>query len=131
MWFLHTRLIYRMCLQIGMLRPEKASQPAATFPSDVIPSFSRPYLCCPCGFVRMLLSIWAACNCRKERLRQLKQAAQRPRFGSLGSISRNDFVSQVTEGSRDNWVVVLLHQERCALSQPTAGLLAMMDLASF
>ena len=32
----------------------------------------------------------------------------------MGSIARDEFVSQVTEGSRDNWVVVLLFQERHA-----------------
>ncbi len=56
----------------------------------------------------------ASCACRQERLRQLKEAAQRPKFGSMGSIARDEFVSQVTEGSRDNWVVVLLYQERYA-----------------
>ena len=57
-----------------------------------------------------------ATACRQERLRQLKDAAQRPKFGSVGCIARDEFVSQVTEDSRDSWVVVLLHQERCVCS---------------
>ena len=36
----------------------------------------------------------------------------------MGSIARDEFVSQVTEGSRDNWVVVLLFQERHAADSP-------------
>ncbi len=54
------------------------------------------------------------CAFRQERLKQLKEAAQRPKFGSLGSISRDEFISQVTEGSCNNWVIVLLFHERCA-----------------
>ena len=60
--------------------------------------------------------------CRQERLKQLQAAAQRSKFGSLGSILRDEFVSQVTEDSRDSWVVVLLYQERYACSaQPNSS----------
>ncbi len=51
--------------------------------------------------------------CRQIRLAQLKEAAKKPRYGKISSIVRNQFVREVTEASRDCWVVVLLSQERC------------------
>ena len=51
---------------------------------------------------------------RQERLRQLREQAARPMFGKVGRIGREQFVSEVTEASRDCWVVVHLFQDKCA-----------------
>jgi hypothetical protein len=55
---------------------------------------------------------------RQRRIREMREAAARPRFGSLDEISGADFVSRVTEASRQYWVVCLLYKPShagCAL----------------
>jgi hypothetical protein len=47
-------------------------------------------------------------------------AARRPRYGTLATIKRDQFVVEVTEASRECWVVVLLYQEKCALLSLTS-----------
>lgn len=49
---------------------------------------------------------------RQIRLAQLKEAAKKQRYGTVSSIQRADFLREVTESSRDSWVVVLLNQEK-------------------
>lgn len=50
---------------------------------------------------------------RQKRIEELRNAAnQRPRFGSLQEIRRNEFVAQVTNAGEDIWVVVLLYKDR-------------------
>jgi hypothetical protein len=53
--------------------------------------------------------------CRQIRLAQLKEAAKKPKYGTVRSILRDAFVREVTEASRDCWVVVLLDQEKWVL----------------
>lgn len=48
---------------------------------------------------------------RQERLKHLQQAAGRPRFGAVTRIARDQFIGQVTEASRECWVVVHLFQD--------------------
>lgn len=55
----------------------------------------------------------ALCGCRQIRLAQLKEAANRRRYGIVSSIQRADFVREVTEASRECWVIVLLNQDKC------------------
>lgn len=52
---------------------------------------------------------------RQERLRHLQRAAGRPKFGAVTRIARDQFIGQVTEASRECWVVVHLSQDTCAL----------------
>lgn len=61
-----------------------------------------------------MVSATLCVSLRQIRLAQLKEAAKRPQFGTLGVIQRDDFVQEVTEASRECWVVVLLNQEKCA-----------------
>ncbi|CAL8464062.1 g3597 [Coccomyxa elongata] len=49
---------------------------------------------------------------RQIRLAQLKEAANRRRYGTVSSIQRADFVREVTEASRECWVIVLLNQDK-------------------
>ena len=62
---------------------------------------------------------------RKQRIAEMKAAAAKNKFGTLRELSRSDYVKQVTEASKDHWVVLLMHQDRCvsedlpcALSSP-------------
>ena len=48
---------------------------------------------------------------RQQRLRQLRTAAARPTHGKVGRIAREQFIGEVTEASRDCWVVVHLFQD--------------------
>lgn len=43
----------------------------------------------------------------------MKAAAAKNKFGTLRELSRSDYVKQVTEASKDHWVVLLMHQDRC------------------
>ncbi|GBF98180.1 hypothetical protein Rsub_10680 [Raphidocelis subcapitata] len=47
---------------------------------------------------------------RQRRIREMRDAAARPRFGTLDEIGGSDFVTRVTEASRDHWVVCLLYK---------------------
>lgn len=44
---------------------------------------------------------------REERLKQLKSE----RFGGLYTIEKRDFIREVTEASKDCFIIVFLHQE--------------------
>ena len=46
-------------------------------------------------------------------MQELKDASSKPQFSSLDPIRASDFAEHVTEGSKDHWVVLLLHQEKC------------------
>ncbi|KAI8471578.1 MAG: thioredoxin-like protein [Monoraphidium minutum] len=47
---------------------------------------------------------------RQRRIAEMRDAAARPRFGTLDEIAGPDFVPRVTEASRGYWVVVLLYK---------------------
>lgn len=47
---------------------------------------------------------------RQRRIREMRDAAARPRFGALEEISGADFVRRVTDASRGHPVVVLLYK---------------------
>ena len=51
---------------------------------------------------------------RQQRLQQLKAAAKPLTFGSVGKITREQFVSEVTEASRECWVIVHLYKDKYA-----------------
>ena len=53
---------------------------------------------------------------RQQRLQQLKSAAKALTFGSVAKITREQFVSEVTNASRDSWVIVHLYKDKCAPS---------------
>ena len=48
---------------------------------------------------------------RAARIAQIKETAARNKFGSLLPLSRDDFVREVTEGSKSVWVVLLLYKD--------------------
>eukprot|EP00195_Chlamydomonas_chlamydogama_P002128 CAMPEP_0202922172 /NCGR_PEP_ID=MMETSP1392-20130828/77776_1 /ASSEMBLY_ACC=CAM_ASM_000868 /TAXON_ID=225041 /ORGANISM="Chlamydomonas chlamydogama, Strain SAG 11-48b" /LENGTH=252 /DNA_ID=CAMNT_0049615787 /DNA_START=20 /DNA_END=778 /DNA_ORIENTATION=+ len=48
---------------------------------------------------------------RQKRIRELQDAARRPRFGSVEEIRGSEFVSQVTNAPPEVWVVVHLYKE--------------------
>lgn len=55
---------------------------------------------------------------RRQRMEQLKEAAAKPRFGSLQFIRSSEYISEVSQAPPDVWVVVLLLKEgneECAL----------------
>ncbi len=51
-------------------------------------------------------------SCRKERLKQIQEEASKRKFGSVAKIVREEFVQEVTEGSRQCWVVVHLYKDK-------------------
>lgn len=55
---------------------------------------------------------------RKQRMEELREAAAKPRYGSLEFIKSSDYVSEVSNAPPDVWVVVLLLKdghEGCSL----------------
>lgn len=48
---------------------------------------------------------------RERRIAELKALASKSRFGDVYQLVRADFVREVTEGSADCWVVVLLYSD--------------------
>ena len=50
--------------------------------------------------------------CRQERIRQLKQAQKKAKFGTMEQITRGDFVQQVTNAGEDVYVVVHLYKDK-------------------
>jgi hypothetical protein len=48
---------------------------------------------------------------REKRLQELKEQQARNRWGSVYDISRNDWISEVTECSKSCWVIVHLYQD--------------------
>lgn len=50
-------------------------------------------------------------NNRQKRMAELQKAAVNNRFGYLITISRSEFVRQVTEASQDYPVVVFLYKD--------------------
>ena len=49
---------------------------------------------------------------RKERLKQMKEDASKRRFGSVLKIVREQFVQEVTEASRQCWVIAHLYKDK-------------------
>ena len=60
--------------------------------------------------------------CRRQRIQDLKRAAQVKRFGSVLEIGSADFVREVTQAGPDVWVIVLLYKDGCA---PTSDALCL------
>ena len=50
--------------------------------------------------------------CREQRLKQLKEDAANRGYGAVISIVREQFVSEVTQGSKDVWTVVHLYKDK-------------------
>jgi hypothetical protein len=48
---------------------------------------------------------------RARRLAEIKAATARNKFGQVHPLSRQDFVPEVNDASKDAWVIVFLHQE--------------------
>ena len=48
---------------------------------------------------------------RQQRLEELKAIAKRNKFGQLMEFSRSEFVKEVTEASKESWVIVLLYKD--------------------
>jgi hypothetical protein len=61
---------------------------------------------------------------RERRLAELKARAALNRFGELRPLARSDFVAEVSEASKEAWVVVFLHQSHVPDSQLLARALA-------
>lgn len=60
-------------------------------------------------------TLWSTvCVCRQQRVQEMKNAINRPRFGTLEMIRAPEFQQKVTNASSDVWVVVLLFKEECA-----------------
>ena len=60
---------------------------------------------------------------RLKRLAEIKAKAARNKFGEMTSLGRVDFVREVSEASKDSWVVVFLHQNHVQDSQLLARVL--------
>ncbi|CAN0924647.1 Viral IAP-associated factor homolog [Linum grandiflorum] len=52
-----------------------------------------------------------ACDGRKKRLAEMKDAAKVAKFGSVVPISGSDFVREVSQAPPEVWVVVLLYKD--------------------
>lgn len=55
------------------------------------------------------------CNSRQKRIQELQKAAEKNKFGYLISISRSEYIRQVTECSQEYPVVVFLYNDRYPL----------------
>jgi hypothetical protein len=51
-------------------------------------------------------------QCREQRLKQLKKDAENRGYGAVISIIREQFVAEVTQGSKDVWTVVHLYKDK-------------------
>lgn len=60
---------------------------------------------------------------RLQRIEQLKEQAARNKFGRVYPFSRADFVHEVTEVSKDCWVVVLLYKDAIPDSRVLEGVM--------
>jgi len=49
---------------------------------------------------------------RERRLRELKEKAARERFGEVVEINKAEWVTEVTDASKQSWVVVHLYKDR-------------------
>lgn len=49
---------------------------------------------------------------RQQRLKQIQEEASKRRFGSVLKIVREQFVAEVTEASKQSWVVVHLYKDK-------------------
>lgn len=50
--------------------------------------------------------------CRQQRLKELQQQAAQRRFGEVRSITKEQFVEEVTKASESTWVIVLLYKDK-------------------
>ncbi len=55
---------------------------------------------------------------REQRLKQLKEEATSRGYGAVISIVREQFVAEVTQGSKDVWTVVHLYKDKWGPSHP-------------
>jgi hypothetical protein len=63
---------------------------------------------------------------RQKRLAEMKAMAARNKFGSVFPLSRDDFVREVTEGSKESWVIVFLFQDHLPDSKALAQVLPIL-----
>ncbi|RKP27494.1 putative viral IAP-associated factor [Syncephalis pseudoplumigaleata] len=64
---------------------------------------------------------------RRQRMAEIKARAEQERYGTLQQISEPDFIREVTEASKETWVVVHLFQPSlplCRLLNERLGVLA-------
>jgi hypothetical protein len=64
---------------------------------------------------------------RAQRLSQMQQTAAANKFGDVRPIEKSEWVREVTEGSKGQWVVAFLYQPgmvECALMEQTLTILA-------
>eukprot|EP01069_Polyplicarium_translucidae_P000755 Polyplicarium_translucidae@DN1380_c0_g1_i1.p2 len=54
---------------------------------------------------------------REKRLAELRERAARARHGELMHLHKDEYLAEVTEASRNSWVVVALYSEQCETSQ--------------
>jgi len=50
-------------------------------------------------------------KCRQARLEELKKKKERFRFGELCHIRKSEFIREINEASKENWVVLHLYRE--------------------
>lgn len=48
---------------------------------------------------------------RQKRMQEMQQAASKEKYGEVTQISKPDFVKEVTEASKECFVVVHLYQD--------------------
>eukprot|EP01029_Cantina_marsupialis_P014236 TRINITY_DN3149_c0_g1_i2.p1 TRINITY_DN3149_c0_g1~~TRINITY_DN3149_c0_g1_i2.p1 ORF type:complete len:249 (-),score=71.70 TRINITY_DN3149_c0_g1_i2:132-878(-) len=53
----------------------------------------------------------------QQRMEEFRQSLMKPKFGSVLSLSKADYVKEVTEASKSKWVVVHLHQDHIMTSK--------------
>ena len=64
---------------------------------------------------------------KERRIKELQEYAKGARYGSLKEIRRHEFIQEVTEGSKECFVVVFLHQEHVELSRVLNNILVRKD----
>lgn len=60
---------------------------------------------------------------RNKRLAEIKAAAEKNKYGRIFPLARCDFVREVTEDSKNAWVVVFLYQDHITDSKILANVL--------
>lgn len=57
------------------------------------------------------LSLHTSVNTRQQRLNAIKQEMSEDKFGEIQHIYKTDFVREVSDASKDVWVVAYLYKE--------------------
>jgi thiol-disulfide isomerase/thioredoxin len=64
---------------------------------------------------------------RAQRIKELKEAARKPRFGNVIEISKQDFISEVNQAPTDSYVIIHMFQDyivHCKLIDQCLDMLA-------